>query len=62
MSQKSTLRAMKQNYTNGHCWDHLDGEVVEKAADEIERLEGDLNEAVKLLSEAHEVIKLLIKR
>ncbi|MGN8259459.1 hypothetical protein ACLEJW_09015 [Pseudomonas sp. SMSB3] len=34
----STLRAMARNYAGGHSWDHLDGEAVSQAADEIERL------------------------
>ena len=37
MSQsiESTLRAMARNYANGHSWDHLDGESVTRAADEL---------------------------
>lgn len=44
-SQKYTLLAMANNYRNGHCWDHLDGEVVTKAADEITQLEEKLYKA-----------------
>lgn len=33
---------MASNYTNGHCWDHLDSEVVTKAADEISELQAEL--------------------
>ncbi|MGE8122538.1 hypothetical protein [Pseudomonas fulva] len=36
----STLRAMARNYAAGHHWDHLEGEAVTQAADEIERLRG----------------------
>lgn len=32
------LRAMASNYAAGHCWDHLDGETVTKAADGIDTL------------------------
>lgn len=42
MTQQYTLRAMAQNYKNGHSWDHIDGDVVTKAADEIKRLEEEL--------------------
>ena len=52
MTQKYTLRAMANNYKNGRSWDHLDGEVVLLAADEIERLETELKEA-------RDVIKML---
>lgn len=52
MTQKYTLRAMAHNYKNGHSWDHLDGECVALAADEIERLETELKEA-------RDVIKML---
>jgi hypothetical protein len=37
-TQEYILRAMATNYAGGHCWDHLDGEVCVKAADEIKRL------------------------
>lgn len=52
MTQKYTLRAMANNYKNGHSWDHLDGEVAMLAANEIERLETELQEA-------RDVIKML---
>lgn len=52
MTQKYTLRAMANNYKNGHSWDNLDGEVVLLAAGEIERLETELKEA-------RDVIKML---
>lgn len=35
MSAEATLRAMASNYAGGHRWDHLDGDAVLKAADEI---------------------------
>lgn len=41
-SQQYVLRAMTHNYRNGHSWDHLDGEVVRKAADEITRLQAEV--------------------
>lgn len=28
----SRLEAMAENYSDGHCWDHLDGETCRKAA------------------------------
>lgn len=59
MTQKHTLRAMAHNYRNGHSWDHLDGEVVTLAADQIERLETNLDEVVTLLEQAREVIRML---
>jgi hypothetical protein len=40
-SQQYVLRAMALNYRNGHSWDHLDGEAVTKAADEITRLQAE---------------------
>lgn len=52
MTQEYTLRAMANNYKNGHSWDHLDGEVVTKAADEIKRLREELaisRDIVKML-------------
>lgn len=49
MTQKYTLRAMATNYRNGHQWDHLDGEVATLAADEIERLETELKEALDVI-------------
>lgn len=52
MTQQYTLRAMATNYKNGHSWDHLDSEVVTKAADEIKRLQEELEHA-------RDVIKLL---
>lgn len=44
-SQKYTLRAMARNYSRGHCWDHLDADVVTKAANEINQLEEKLYRA-----------------
>jgi seryl-tRNA synthetase len=41
-SQQYVLRAMALNYRNGHSWDHLDGEAVTKAADEITRLQAEI--------------------
>lgn len=38
MTQEFTLRAMANNYANGHQWDKLDGEACIKAADEIASL------------------------
>lgn len=38
MTQVYALKAMANNYRNGHLWDHLDGEVCMKAADEIKQL------------------------
>lgn len=58
MTQKYTLRAMAQNYSNGHSWDHLDGEVVSKAADEIESLQRQVDEGMILLSQAQDVIRM----
>jgi hypothetical protein len=58
MSQKSILRAMEHNYRNGHSWDHLDGEAVTKAADEIERLETELRRNVALLLEVQLTLAL----
>jgi len=40
-SRQYVLRAMARNYRNGHSWDHLDGEAVSKAADEINRLQAE---------------------
>jgi hypothetical protein len=40
-SQQYVLRAMALNYRDGHSWDHLDGEAVTKAADEITRLQAE---------------------
>lgn len=37
-TQEFTLRAMAENYTDGHQWDHLDSEACIKAADEIKLL------------------------
>lgn len=59
MTQKHTLRAMAHNYRNGHSWDHLDGEVVKAAADEIESLETNLDELVTLLKQARDAIRML---
>ncbi|MDF0733584.1 hypothetical protein P0Y43_23100 [Pseudomonas entomophila] len=42
-----TLRAMASNYAGGHSWDHLDGEAVTRAADEIDALRGQLSELKK---------------
>jgi hypothetical protein len=58
MTQKYTLRAMAQNYQNGHSWDHLDGESVTKAADEIESLQSQLDETMILLLQAQHVIRM----
>ena len=46
-TQEFTLRAMAQNYSGGHSWDHLDGEVCLKAADEIRRLRLELAATVR---------------
>lgn len=43
-SQVPVLRAMAANYRNGHSWDFLDGEAVNKAADEITRLQAYIAE------------------
>ena len=37
-TQEFTLRAMAENYSDGHQWDHLDSEACAKAADEIKQL------------------------
>lgn len=37
-SEEGVLRAMARNYAGGHRWDHLDGEVAVRAADEIKSL------------------------
>jgi hypothetical protein len=49
---------MAKNYQNGHSWDHLDGKAVTKAADEIESLQSELDEAMILLSQAQDVIRM----
>lgn len=58
MTQKHTLRAMAQNYRNGHSWDHLDSEVCNKAADEIESLQRQVDEGMILLLQAQYVIRM----
>ncbi|WP_145182362.1 hypothetical protein [Pseudomonas sp. URMO17WK12:I11] len=45
----STLRAMARNYAGGHSWDHLDGEAVSQAADEIERLRAVIEQQKSLI-------------
>jgi hypothetical protein len=40
---------MATNYAAGHSWDHLDGEVCAKAADEIKCLETELKGAKRSL-------------
>lgn len=37
-TQEFTLRAMAENYSGGHQWDHLDSKACVKAADEIKEL------------------------
>jgi len=60
MTQKYTLLAMAQNYRNGHCWDHLDGEVVTKAAAEIKALEERVAFAEGLLENAQYLINEML--
>lgn len=43
-SKASFLRAMAANYAGGHRWDHLDGNAVTGAADEIEALRSALGD------------------
>lgn len=42
MSTTTTLRAMAENYRNGHQWDELDALLAQKAADEIQSLRSAL--------------------
>lgn len=50
-TQQHTLQAMANNYRNGHSWDHLDGEVCTKAADEIKQLRDKLERAEAFLTD-----------
>jgi|ERR1700758_2449095 len=54
MSKETLLRAMAVNYANGHRWDHLDGQAVVAAADEISALRASL-EAASL--ELHRIMR-----
>lgn len=49
-TQEFTLRAMAENYKNGHSWDHLDGEACIAAADEIKMLRSLLPPALPSFS------------
>lgn len=51
-SQVPVLRAMAENYRNGHSWDFLDGEAVSKAADEITALQSTI---AQLQARVHEL-------
>lgn len=56
----STLRAMAHNYAGGHSWDHLDGEAVSQAADEIERLRRSCEaefRSVEVLNQAYQKLQ-----
>ncbi len=50
-TQQFVLKAMAKNYADGHSWDHLDGEVCTKAADEISRLTAEVSALRKALEE-----------
>jgi len=41
-TQTGFLRAMAENYKNGHRWDHLDSKVCIQAAEEIDALRAAL--------------------
>jgi hypothetical protein len=51
MSEAYTLKAMANNYRNGHSWDHLDGEVCIRAADEIKKLAVERDEFMQARNE-----------
>lgn len=59
------LRAMARNYhETGHRWDHLDGEAVTKAADEIKQLKAEVERLTKesaLLSGPEETVTVCQK-
>ncbi|WP_238935273.1 hypothetical protein [Pseudomonas typographi] len=52
-TQRFNLKAMAKNYANGHCWDHLDGEVVSKAAEEIAAKDARIAELEAMLDTPH---------
>lgn len=47
----AALRGMASNYAGGHCWDHLDGEVVAAAATELATLRAQLAEATERIED-----------
>ncbi len=54
------LRAMASNYAAGrHCWDHLDGEAVSKAADGIECLLAGRDDDKALIAQLREHNRIL---